>query len=550
MTSRAARDPRTLFEDAQRDADAVFAQYQLSQLLALGGDLRTMAASVVAELVRVTDAVAGALWLSPPGDRSLNLVALETAERPSSDPCADGSGPPPEAFGSVERNLAWARASGWRAVTLDERRELDGREVDARVVGVLAFCPPAARDLPSEGVRLLALVRHELAIAFQAAQLRHALAGERALLAAILDGANDGIVAVDAACRVVRVNRAALALLGAQSITPATSSCRELLGCASEESEAALPDGAGRVGTGPAGATALRCGPRCRFEEAMDHPWAPIAGEQVVMSQDGTAIPVAASYSAMLGADPGAVAVLRDLRAEQAVEELRGSFLAAVSHELRTPLSLISGYVDSFLGLDLDEAAQRYAVERIGGAAGRLAELVNELLELTRFESTGLALQRSIVHLRSVVARLADDLAESPGAPAVRVAIPPDLPPVEIDPLRIGHVLANLVDNARKYGGGGPITVNAREDRDGVVVTVHDTGPGVPIEERPHVFDRFYRGRNARAGRTPGTGLGLYVCRRLVEAHGGRIWVEGEGGGSAVSFSLPVAPPEALGNAT
>lgn len=548
MTVGAGRDPHALFEDAQRDADTVFAQYQLSQLLALGGELRAMAASVVTELVRVTDAVAGALWLSPPGDRSLSRVALEATDAAHDDPSGDGRGMPPGRFDAVDEALAWARAAGWRAVTLDERRGLDEGELDAHVVGVLAFCPPAGQDLPAEGARLLALVRHELAIAFQAAQLRAALAGEQALLAAILDGANDGIVAVDRECRVVRVNRAALTLLGASAVVPTSRTCRELLGCAID---AASPPASGRPPARARAASerpgALRCGPRCRFEEAMSHPWSPVACEQVVIGRDGNPIPVSASYSAMPDAEPGAVVVLRDMRAEHAVEELRGSFLAAVSHELRTPLSLISGYVDSLLALDLDADAQRRSVERIGQAAGRLAELVDELLELTRFESTGPALQRSVVHLPSVVARLADDLAESPGARAVRVAIPPDLPPVEIDPLRIGHVLANLVDNARKYGGGGPITVTARADLDRVVVTVHDTGPGVPVEERPHVFDRFYRGRNARDGRTPGTGLGLYVCRRLVEAHGGRIWVETEGGGSAVSFSLPIAPPEAVG---
>lgn len=545
------RDRRTPLADAQREADTVFAQYQLSQLLALGGDLRALATSVVTELVRVTDAAAGALWLSTTGERSMRLVAVVGDDPAGGEPAGEAVPQLPEELAGADTAAAWTRAAGWRGVALDERRGLGERSLDSRLVGYLAFQPPPGDDLPAEGVRLLALVRHELAIAFQAAQLRHALAGEQALLAAILDGANDGIVAVDEGCRVVRVNRAAMSLLGGTAVVPSSRSCREVLGCAPDDvpgATAGEPGEDGRPGTAARGS--LRCGPRCRFEEAMEHPWAPIECEHVVVGRDGTAIPVAASYSAMPGAERGAVVVLRDTRAEIAVEELRASFLAAVSHELRTPLALISGYVDSLLALDLDADAQRRSVERIGHAAGRLAELVDELLELTRFESTGPLLQRSVVHLPSVVARLADDLAESPGARPVRVAIPPDLPSVAIDPLRIGHVLANLVDNARKYGDGGPITVTARGERGAVVVTVHDTGPGVPPEERPHVFDRFYRGRNARDGRTPGTGLGLYVCRRLIEAHGGRIWVEAEGGGSAVSFSLPAAPPEALGEAS
>jgi len=99
----------------------------------------------------------------------------------------------------------------------------------------------------------------------------------------------------------------------------------------------------------------------------------------------------------------------------------------------------------------------------------------------------------------------------------------------------------NLVDNARRYGGPGAIGIRARQRRGTVVVTVEDAGPGIPVDERPLVFDRLYRGRAARASHPGGAGLGLHVCRRLVEAHGGRIWIEPDPGRSAISFSLPVS---------
>ncbi len=534
---------RRIFEDAQREADTVFAQYQLSQLLALGGELPEMAAAVISELVRDSDAVAGALWLAAPGARYLELVATEPPAAPGDVRAAIasvGRASPrvvPTRFAGAGAAEEWTRRSGWHGVALDERRDLGEGGLDARIVGFLALRPQEGSALPAERVRLLALVRHELAIAFRAAQLREALASEQALLAAILDGANDAIVAVDERRQVVRANPAALALLGWPPARQRTVTCRELLGC-----------GPARQAEGRE--ESLRCGPSCRFEQVMAGPSRVVECEQVVLGRDGTEVPVAASYSFMGGGEPGAVAVLRDLRDERAVEELRSSFLAAVSHELRTPLSLISGYVDSLLALDLDAATQRRSVERIGHAAARLTELVDELLELTHFESGGSALQRSRVHLSGVVSRLAGDLAESPGMRPVHVAIPSDLPLVEIDPVRIGHVLSNLVDNAQKYGGDGPITVTARRDRGMVVVTVHDRGSGIPHDERTRVFDRFYRGRDTRAG-IPGSGLGLYVCRRLVEAHGGRIWVETEASGSAMSFSLPVVaePGRARGGA-
>ena len=227
--------------------------------------------------------------------------------------------------------------------------------------------------------------------------------------------------------------------------------------------------------------------------------------------------------------------------ADQAADVLRASFLAAVSHELRTPLALIGGYVDSLLDLELDAAAQRRSVERIGDAATRLNLLVDELLDLTQLEHASMGLHRTRVDLAALLGVFTRDLGESPGMPAVHVAVPSDLPPVDVDAQRIGHVLGNLADNARKYGGEGPVTITARRSRGMVVVTVQDTGPGIAADERSLVFDRFYRGRTARAGEQRGSGLGLYVCRRLIEAHGGRIWVEPEDGRSAISFSLPTA---------
>jgi len=263
--------------------------------------------------------------------------------------------------------------------------------------------------------------------------------------------------------------------------------------------------------------------------------------ELALPAGDGGEIPVAVSFSAMDGPGSGAVVVLRDLRAERAAEELRASFLAAVSHELRTPLALISGHVDSLLDLGLDPAAQRRSVERIGQAAARLQALVDELLDLTQLEHATLELHRSRVDVVELLESLAGSLAEWPGMPPIRVDVPADTPPVQVDATRIGHVLVNLVDNARRYGGHGRIDIRARRHPGAVVVTVEDDGHGIPPDERPLVFDRLYRGHEARASYPGGTGLGLHVCRRLVEAHGGRIWIEPEPGRSAISFSLPVS---------
>ncbi len=528
---------RRTFEESQRQADTVFAQYQLSQLLALGGDLPHLASSVIAELVRASDAIVGAIWLAAPGERELRLAASEPELlRGPGGPTGSTVGPIIRAPGKEGDHPAhlipggfvtpgvarsWVTRHGWHGVSLDERRDLGDGTLEAQVVGVLALRPPDGRRLPPDRVRLLALVRHELAIALRAAQLREELAGEQALLAAILDGATEGIVAVDRTRHVVRVNRAAVALLGGRQPV-AGAPCEVVLGC--------------RDGRD------LRCGPICRFREVLADPSGLVETELRLPGGASGEIPVAASFSAMDGPEPGAVVVLRDLRAERAAEELRASFLAAVSHELRTPLALISGYVDSLLDLGLDAAAQRRSVERIGAAAARLQALVDELLDLTQLEHASLALHRSRVEVAEIVESVTGGLGEWPGMAPVRVEVPPGLPLVQVDAIRIGHVLVNLVDNARRYGRpGGAITIGTRRQRSMVIITVEDEGPGIPPDERSLVFDRLYRGRAARETHPGGTGLGLHVCRRLVEAHGGRIWIEADEGRSAVSFSLPVA---------
>ena len=318
----------------------------------------------------------------------------------------------------------------------------------------------------------------------------------------------------------VRVNRAAVPLLGGR-VPPVGALCETVLRCAD-------PDG-------------LRCGDRCRFEEALANRDVPVEAELRMTLEDGTEIPIAASFSAMAGHEKGAVVVLRDLRAERAAEELRASFLAAVSHELRTPLALISGHVDSLLGLGLDPAAERRSVERIGRAAARLQALVDELLDLTQAEHASLALHRARVVVPELLEAVVGGLGEWPGMPPVHVTVSAAVPDVYVDAVNIGHVLVNLVDNARRYGGTGAISIHARRQRSWVVITVEDEGPGIAPDERVLVFDRLYRGRAARDAHPGGTGTGLHVCRRLVEAHGGRIWIEPEPGRSAVSFSIPVA---------
>jgi signal transduction histidine kinase len=534
---------RRVFEDAQREADAVFAQYQLSQLLAAGGRVDELAAAVLAEVARASGAAGAALWLADPGDPTLNLVATFPGD--PDGPVGRGWAAVPRRFADTPGAARWAAAGGWSGISLPEGRAL-GKEEPAggvrRTVGYLAVRADVATPLEADHARYLASVRLELAVTLRAAQLRATLAREQATLAAILDGATDAIMAVDAGRRVVRLNAAAAALVGTPAPAGTGMRCSEFLGC-----HATTLDGAAALDEPrPPGTAGLLCGPRCPFEEVLG-TGRPIVGREIdVRHRDGTEIPVAASVSRMPMPDGGAVGVLRDLRASRSLDEAKTSFVAAVSHELRTPLALIDGYTQSLLQLDPDAATARRHLDRIAGATERLKALVDDIIDVGQLETHALALRRTPVALDGLLRALVTERAEAPGGRTVHLEVPRGLPRVDVDATRIRQVVGNLVQNAEKHAGRtAAIEMRARRlDQATVVVTVADDGRGIAAEDREHIFERFYRGGRAVDGQVPGSGLGLYLCRRIVEAHGGWIRLDATTRGTSISLGLPVAPTD------
>jgi signal transduction histidine kinase len=532
---------RRVFEDAQREADAVFAQYQLSQLLAAGGSVDEIATAVLAEVARASGAAGAALWLAGPGRPALQLVAMFPGDE--DDPVGPGWTAVPRHFADAAAAGRWARAGAWSGVALPEGRALGGGSPPSGgtgAVGYLAVRADPSRRLDPDHERYLGSVRLELSVTLRAAQLRASLVGEQATLAAILEGATDAIVAVDRGRRLVRLNAAAAALVGTSAESGTGMMCSEFLGCARPQD-----DGAGIAETATDAPSAdLLCGPRCPFGEVLEGG-PPIVGREIaVRRRDGGPIPVAASVSRMEIPEGGAVAILRDLRAARALDDAKTSFVAAVSHELRTPLALIDGYTQSLLHLDLDRPTARRHLERIVDAARRLAALVDEIIDISQLESDALVLRRTPVAIDGLLRAYVAERAEGLDARAVGLTLTRALPQVDVDATRIRQVIANLVQNAEKHAGPrAPIEIRARRSgHDTVVVTVVDGGRGIAREDRDHVFERFYRGQRVRASQVQGSGLGLYLCRRIVEAHGGWIRLDATTRGTSISVGLPVAP--------
>ncbi|MFC2003072.1 sensor histidine kinase [Chloroflexota bacterium] len=224
-------------------------------------------------------------------------------------------------------------------------------------------------------------------------------------------------------------------------------------------------------------------------------------------------------------------------------EKLRRNMVADVAHELRTPLSNIQGFIEAVGdGVLLPDAA---TIRSLYEETTLLARLVDDLQELTLAESGELKLFIQAEDISELIHQTVAAVRLQAAAKGVSVSIdlPDKLPPVSIDPHRISQVLRNLLDNAVAHTAQGDIiTVTARQQDNWVKVSVVDTGEGIPAEELPNIFERFYRVDKSRARATGGSGLGLTIAKRLVDAHGGRIEVQSEPGkGSWFEFTIPLS---------
>ena len=239
----------------------------------------------------------------------------------------------------------------------------------------------------------------------------------------------------------------------------------------------------------------------------------------------------------------GTVLVFHELTRLKRLERARQEFVANVSHELRTPLSLIKGYVETLLtgAKDNPEVATRF-LQTIDRNAERLRLLIEDLLTISELESGRVKLNLQTVALQSFIGKLLADFQAR--ADTRRVQLLNETPELRVraDPDRLEQVLANLVDNAIKYGRAeGCVRVSARAVPGELVeVDVADDGPGIPTESLERVFERFYRVDKARSREQGGTGLGLSIVKHIVQSHGGRTWAQSQPGqGATFCFTLP-----------
>ncbi|MDA8145245.1 MAG: ATP-binding protein [Thermaerobacter sp.] len=334
------------------------------------------------------------------------------------------------------------------------------------------------------------------------------MVGEKDKLATVLANLADGVVAVDATGAVILANRVACDLLGCDDAAVTGRPLRELWSAAEVE----LPEGGASPGVRevhlPSGRTV-----RAQF--------------------------------ASLGRDGGTVVLLRDVTEERKLDELRRDFVANVSHELRTPLTILKSYLETLLGgaVQQDRRLTRRFLLVLQRETDRMVRMVNDLLQLSRLDYQQGPGERRSVDLAALLREVTGGMAlglERRGL-ALRLGLPSTLPGVSGDPEQLKQVLNNLLENAVKFTPrGGRVTVEVVVQEQAVYVKVCDTGMGIPPEDLPRIFERFYRVEKGRSRQHGGTGLGLSIVRQIVESHGGAVWAESQvGQGTCVTFSLP-----------
>jgi len=241
----------------------------------------------------------------------------------------------------------------------------------------------------------------------------------------------------------------------------------------------------------------------------------------------------------------GVIAVFHDITRLKELEKIRRDFVANVSHELRTPLTTIKGYAETLLEGALKEEVASQFVQVIKRHSDRLEKIVEDLLILSKIESKEFQLRIESLSVSDLIGDVLDFLRESLNKKKISVSVG-EIPPallVHGDRQYLEQVLINLVDNGIKYGHeGGRIVISATErDETEVEISVKDDGIGIPKEDLPRVFERFYRVDKGRSHELGGTGLGLSIVKHIVQAHRGRIWVESQlGEGSTFYFTLPI----------
>ena len=397
--------------------------------------------------------------------------------------------------------------------------------IEDEFLGVLYVFRTSEMPFTAEEEYLLRTFADHAAIAVRNARLYTALQLERNRLLAIIDNSVDGIMILDAECRVEVINRALSRMTGWP-----------------------VDEARGKPGHAVLHLEHCSTPDPCEQAERGEPLREQVYREGDIVRPGKPRLTVGVTYTPVFDEDGELQYIIvnvNDITRFREAEEMKSTFISVISHELKTPVALIKGYAATLRREDVewDKETIREGLQIIEEEADRLTRLIDNLLDASRIQAGGLKLEFEEVDLRDLIQRVVEGFQVQTAAHTITIDVPADLPPVWADPERVRQILDNLLSNAIKYSPqGGNIRVGAWADTDQVTVYVADEGIGIPEEEQPYLFERFYRVDSSLRRKTKGAGLGLFLAKALVEAHGGRIWVHSKPGeGSTFFFTLPVA---------
>ncbi len=470
----------------------------------------------VAQVAGVLNCEGAAVFLGRPEDGALDVISSGGRhDRLTVSPSA----------------AAWEQAAkGYITRSHWPRSVMVMMEADGRVVGyAVAYGPRMEADFTSDDRGTLLTLANQGAAALLNESLYREAESERAALRDIVGHSTDGIYTVGPDRTVRSWNPAMMALTGYTEEEAVGQKCFNLLRARDTEG----------VDMCAADCPILAAAKSGR-EEVRDAS---------VLNKDGVARWIHYAHAPIMGSDgdmDADVVVVRDVTRERQTDELKADFVASVSHELRTPLTPIKGFLMTLLREDRDFTQDRrheyYKLMLM--QAQRLERLIEDLLEVTQLETGAGLVDSTAIDAIDLVRQVVDRFTGEDPARVVTVIAPNHAVYCRGDWMRTDQVIANLLSNALRYSPPNePVEVRLVPQGREVVFEVRDSGPGIPIDEQPRIFERFHRGGHYLTREQGGAGLGLYLAKRLVEAMGGRIWVSSRlGHGSVFSFALPAEP--------
>jgi PAS domain S-box-containing protein len=398
-------------------------------------------------------------------------------------------------------------------------------------VGLLIIFRASWVNATENDLQVLQSFADQAAIAVNNAQLYARIDHERKRLAAILENSADGVMILGADLRIQGFNRALERMTGWSATDASGRNQDEVITWK-------------RVEKGDLGQAIHEGWP---FRLATDAPLETLYVEGDLFRRDGMTLGIAITYAPLLTTDgqlSNIIANVRDITNFRRAQEMQNVFISTVSHELKTPVALIKGYAGTLRreDADWDKATINQGLEVIEDESDRLAELIENLLSASKLQAQRMQLDLSDVHVDRMAAQVVERFKIQTQNHQFKSNFPPDFPVVAADEVRLRQVLDNLVSNAIKYSpNGGTITVGGEVDLKHVTIFVRDQGAGINDRDQERIFERFFRVDGALSRSTQGTGLGLYLAKAVIDAHGGSIHVTSKAGvGSTFYFTLPL----------